>query len=91
MVEKLWPVGSIKNNTVRKVACVIAMPLIFVWVLNWRLIAWPLAVLWNAIEAAFRAFEQSLAIDCNTPSIRLIRAGTRAAWEGKYAKDPSDA
>jgi len=79
-----WPVGSIRNGFVRKVGVLIVFPLAMIWFFNWRLIAWPLAVLWNALEDAAYAFGQSVADDCNTRSIRLLRAGMAGVWSGRF-------
>ena len=79
-----WPIGSIRNTFARRVALVLVGPLIFVVIMNWRLVVFPLGVLWNAVEFGFRAAGESIHADLNCRSIRLIRAGLRAAWNGQF-------
>jgi hypothetical protein len=79
-------IGTIKNKFVRRFVLLVSLPFVFTWHLNWRLIAFPVFILWNAIIAGLLAFSESVADDCTVPSIKLLVAGVRACWNGVYVE-----
>lgn len=76
------PIARIRNAALRRVAMVIVFPLLILWHFNWRLLAFPLAVIWNATEAAVIAARDSIRSDLSVRSIRLLALGWKTMWRG---------
>lgn len=74
------PIWRIKNDFARRLAMIVAFPLLSVWYFNWRLLVLPFAIAWNAIEAASAAICESVYDDFHTRSMQLIAAGWRLMW-----------
>jgi hypothetical protein len=82
---RIAPIAQIRSSWIRKPLLLVAIPALIVWCFNWRLIAFPCAVLWNAAEMAFWAAVESISADLSTRSIRLMRKGIEVSWKGPEA------
>src|SRR3546814_14169273 len=82
MKKTIFPVGNIKSDILRRAAMFIAFPLLVLWYFHWRLVAFPLAVLLNAIEAALRSAVESIRLDFSTPPLRLLSAALNRSCSG---------
>lgn len=76
------PIALIRNSALRRAAMVLVFPLLIAWHFNWRLLAFPLAVIWNATEAAVLAARNSIQSDMSVRSIRLLVLGWKTMWRG---------
>lgn len=87
MADPVSPIGRIKNDYVRRAALLAMFPVLVVWHFNWRLVAFPLAVLWNAIEAAGRGAFESVSDDLTTRPMRLLVAAWRRIWSAPVGEN----
>lgn len=78
-------IATIRPPWIRKPLLAIAVPVLIIWCFNWRLIAFPLAVISNALEFAFEAARESIRADLSARSIQLLRKGIAASWKGPEA------
>lgn len=59
---------------------VAVFPLLLAWYFNWRIIAFPIAIVWSAIKAGVRAAIESVDQDLHNRSIRLLVAAWKKGW-----------
>src|SRR3546814_7908152 len=90
MKKTIFPVGNIKSDILRRAAMFIDFPLLVIWFFNWRLVAFPLALLWTAIEAALGAAVERIRLDFRTAPQRLLAAAWTRLWIGATEETPSE-
>jgi hypothetical protein len=91
MKQPTFPLGRIENHILRRSALLIAFPLLILWHFNWRIVAFPLAVLFNAAEAALFAAMGSVRHDCTTRPFRLLTSAWRRLWSAPALEIPTKA
>lgn len=90
MDQPTFPIGRIKHDVLRRSALLVAFPLLILWHFNWRLIIFPLAVLFNAAEAAIIAAMHSVRDDFTTRPFRLLTSAWERLWHAPTISAPSE-